>query len=195
MYIGLMSGTSLDGVDAALVDFALGQPRVLATHFAPFPPALRAQFMALQAPGDDELTRAALAANQLAQSYAEGVAEVLRSSGVPRSAVRAIGAHGQTVRHRPEAGFTLQLNNPALLAELTGKSVILGVIDLGDAGVETPGVVADRIRLGLKHVPADRLILAPDCGMKYLPRATALGKLAAMVEGAAIVRREISGTA
>ena len=69
-----MSGTSLDGVDAALVDFASGQPRVLATHFAPFPPALRAQFMSLQAPGDDELTRAALAANQLTQSYADGVA-------------------------------------------------------------------------------------------------------------------------
>ena len=124
MYIGLMSGTSLDGVDAAMVDFAPGGPRVLATHFAPFPPALRAQFMALQAPGDDELTRAALAANQLAQSYADGVADVLRSSGVHRSAVRAIGAHGQTVRHRPEAGFTLQLNNPALLAELTGIAVV-----------------------------------------------------------------------
>ena len=80
-----------------------------------------------------------------------------------------------------------------VLAELQGKSVILGVIDLGDATVETPEVVAARIRAGLKHVPADRLIVAPDCGMKYLPRATAFGKLEAMVEGARIVRQEIGG--
>ena len=79
----------------------------------------------------------------------------------------------------------------AVLSELAGKSVILGVIDLGDPTVETPQVVADRIRAGLKHIPADRLIVAPDCGMKYLSRATAFGKLQAMVEGAKIVRREI----
>ena len=81
----------------------------------------------------------------------------------------------------------------AVLAELKGKSVILGVIDLGDKAVETPQVVAGRIRAGLKHIGPDRLILAPDCGMKYLPRATAFGKLEAMTEAAAIVRKEIGG--
>jgi len=66
------------------------------------------------------------------------------------------------------------------------------VLDLGDPEVETAAVVADRIRNGLKHVAADRLVLAPDCGMKYMPRATAFGKLKAMCDAAAVVRTEIS---
>ena len=118
-----MSGTSLDGVDAALVDFSATQARVLATDFAPFPNDLKIALGALQSVGNNELERCALAANQLAHAYAEGVAAVLRSAGLASGAVRAIGAHGQTVRHRPEAGFTIQLNNPALLAELTGIAV------------------------------------------------------------------------
>ena len=124
LYIGLMSGTSLDGVDAALVDFSGDRPVVLVTHFAPFAPALRAELLALQAPCTNELERAALAANGLADSYAVAVASVLKSARVCPADVRAIGAHGQTVRHRPEAGFTLQLNNPALLAELTAIAVV-----------------------------------------------------------------------
>lgn len=123
-FIGLMSGTSLDGVDAALVDFSAKKPRVLATDFAPFDPDLRAHLLALQSAGENELERAALAAGQLAQAYARGVQAVLVCAGVSADQVRAIGAHGQTVRHRPEAGFTIQLNNPALLAELTGIAVV-----------------------------------------------------------------------
>ena len=119
-----MSGTSLDGVDAALIDFSAKQARVLATDFAPFNPDLRASLLALQSAGGNELERAALAAGQLAHAYARGVQAVLVAAGVPADAVRAIGAHGQTVRHRPEAGFTIQLNNPALLAELTGIPVV-----------------------------------------------------------------------
>jgi 5-methyltetrahydropteroyltriglutamate--homocysteine methyltransferase len=76
----------------------------------------------------------------------------------------------------------------AVLRELPSKVMIIGVIDLGDKNVETPEVVASRIDAALKHVPAERLILAPDCGMKYLPRETAFGKLKAMVEGAKLVR-------
>lgn len=79
-----------------------------------------------------------------------------------------------------------------VLKALAPKTVMLGVIDLASASVETPAQVADRIRAGLQHVPADRLVIAPDCGMKYLPRRTAFAKLAAMVEGTAIVRRELS---
>ena len=79
-----------------------------------------------------------------------------------------------------------------VLKELAPKKILLGVLDLGDEKVETPKRVADRIRRGLKHVPADRLIPAPDCGMKYLPRATAFGKLAALSEGARIVRAELA---
>ena len=80
-----------------------------------------------------------------------------------------------------------------VLRELPSKTIILGVIDLADKTVETPQVVADRLRRALAHVPAGRVVVAPDCGMKYLPRAVAFGKMKAMVEGAAIVRRELEG--
>jgi 5-methyltetrahydropteroyltriglutamate--homocysteine methyltransferase len=79
----------------------------------------------------------------------------------------------------------------AVLKELR-KTVMVGVIDLGTPSVETPQQVAERIRAALRHVPAERLVAAPDCGMKYLPRAAAFGKLKALAEGAAIVRRELS---
>jgi 5-methyltetrahydropteroyltriglutamate--homocysteine methyltransferase len=80
-----------------------------------------------------------------------------------------------------------------VLKELPTKTIILGVIDLADMTVETPDIVAARIRAALAQLPAERLVVAPDCGMKYLPRATAFGKMKAMAEGAAIVRREIAG--
>ena len=79
-----------------------------------------------------------------------------------------------------------------VLHDLSPKKILLGVLDLGDIKVETPKKVADRIRKGLKHLPAERLIPAPDCGMKYLPREVAFGKLKALSEGAAMVRAEIS---
>jgi 5-methyltetrahydropteroyltriglutamate--homocysteine methyltransferase len=79
-----------------------------------------------------------------------------------------------------------------ILAGLAPKTVMLGVLDLGDHTIETADIVAARIRLGLKHVPANKLLLAPDCGMKYLPREVAFGKLKALSDGAAIVRREVS---
>ena len=79
-----------------------------------------------------------------------------------------------------------------VLRELPGKSVMVGVLDLSDTNVETPEVVAARIRAALEHVPPERVIVAPDCGMKYLPHAVAYGKLQAMVAGAEIVRSEVS---
>jgi 5-methyltetrahydropteroyltriglutamate--homocysteine methyltransferase len=81
----------------------------------------------------------------------------------------------------------------SVLDALPGKTIMLGVIDLGSAEVETPEIVADRIRAGLKKLPPERLVVAPDCGMKYLPRPRAFAKLKAMAEGAAIVRRELQG--
>ncbi|HEX4329623.1 MAG TPA: anhydro-N-acetylmuramic acid kinase [Burkholderiales bacterium] len=122
--IGLMSGTSLDGVDAALADFSGAAPRTLATHFAPFDSDLRAELLALQSPAENELERAALAANRLMRAYAAAVTVVLDQAGFEPESISALGAHGQTVRHRPELGYTLQLNNPALLAELTGIPVV-----------------------------------------------------------------------
>jgi 5-methyltetrahydropteroyltriglutamate--homocysteine methyltransferase len=78
-----------------------------------------------------------------------------------------------------------------VLADLAPKKVMLGVLDLSDLTVETPETVASRLRRGLEHAPPERIVAAPDCGMKYLPRAVAFGKLKAMVDGAAIVRREL----
>jgi 5-methyltetrahydropteroyltriglutamate--homocysteine methyltransferase len=80
----------------------------------------------------------------------------------------------------------------AVLAKLSAKTIILGVLDLSDPQVETPATVAARIRRALPHVRAENLIIAPDCGLKYLPRSTAFGKMRAMVEGAAIVREELT---
>ena len=79
-----------------------------------------------------------------------------------------------------------------VLRDLSGKKIMLGVLDLGNPAIETTEIVAERIRNGLKYVAAERLIPAPDCGMKYMPRQTAFGKLKAMCDAAAIVRREIS---
>ncbi|MFG0611928.1 MULTISPECIES: anhydro-N-acetylmuramic acid kinase [Delftia] len=126
--IGLMSGTSLDGVDGVLVDFAEGT-QVLWHASRGFDAALRAELLALNTPeGRDELHRAALAANALARSYAEVVRELLQATGLAPGQIAAIGAHGQTVRHRPQmfdgTGYTLQLNSPALLAELSGVAVV-----------------------------------------------------------------------
>jgi len=127
-YIGLMSGTSLDGVDGVLADFSPSTPRVINHASAPFPAELRAELLALNSPGADELHRAALAGNTLIRLYAQVVGELLERASVPASAVQAIGAHGQTVRHRPQefdgTGYTLQLCQPALLAELTAIDVV-----------------------------------------------------------------------
>ncbi len=79
----------------------------------------------------------------------------------------------------------------SVLRDLPDKKILLGVLDLGDPAAETPELVADRIRAALEHVSAERLLVAPDCGMKYLPRRLAFAKLAAMAEGAAIVRGEL----
>lgn len=127
LYIGLMSGTSLDGVDGVLFDCGDVRGKVVCHAHLPFPTALREELLHLNSPGANELHRAALAANSLTRVYAELVGALLNRSGVSAASVTAIGAHGQTVRHRPQefdgTGYTLQLNNPSLLAELTGIDV------------------------------------------------------------------------
>jgi anhydro-N-acetylmuramic acid kinase len=125
LFIGLMSGTSLDGVDGVLAEFdRSGAISMRTAAYVPFSDALRTELLALQTSGPDEIHREAMAANALTQCYAECVTSLLADGGTIASDITAIGAHGQTVRHRPEFGYTRQINNPALLAELTGIDVI-----------------------------------------------------------------------
>src|SRR4051812_16048658 len=123
-YIGLMSGTSLDGVDGVLADLQQREPRLLAHSHQAFTPALQAEIAALNQAGPDELRRTALAANELARAYASVVQSLLVQTGGNVAVVKAIGCHGQTVRHQPADGYTVQLVNGALLSELTGVTVV-----------------------------------------------------------------------
>ncbi|MCM1512230.1 MAG: anhydro-N-acetylmuramic acid kinase [Oxalobacter formigenes] len=128
LYIGLMTGTSMDGADGVLVaipgHYTTGFLKPVATVHLPFSPELRNRLMALQQAGDNEIEREALAANELAALYARCVSLLLDKTGISPEKVTAIGVHGQTVRHCPEKGYTRQINNPALLAELTGIDII-----------------------------------------------------------------------
>jgi anhydro-N-acetylmuramic acid kinase len=124
LFIGLMTGTSLDGVDAVLADCAQRVPRTIAHVHHALPAALRAELLALNVPGNDEIHRSHVAAAELSRCYGGAVAALLAAGRIHARAVRAIGAHGQTVRHRPDLGYTVQLNAPALLAELSGIDVV-----------------------------------------------------------------------
>lgn len=129
LFAGLMSGTSLDGVDGVLVHLSEGRrPRCLTHVHRRFDDTLRQELLALNTPGPDELHRAALAGNAVARQYAGVVDSLLQTAGLAAGDVRALGAHGQTVRHRPgefdTTGYTTQLLNGALLAELTGIDVV-----------------------------------------------------------------------
>ncbi len=123
-----MSGTSLDGVDGVIYDFDAQAAKVTAFASVPFPATLRSELLALNSASDNELHRAALAANALTRVYAQVVSQLLVQTNLKSTDICAIGAHGQTVRHRPGEfdgmGYTLQLNNPALLAELTQIDVV-----------------------------------------------------------------------
>ena len=124
LYIGLMSGTSLDGIDAVLAMPWGKSVQLKAALHRPLSPRLRKRLLALQAPGPDELHRAAIAATQLTRAYAAAVRSLLSRARVPPGRIDAIGCHGQTVRHEPGAGYTVQLVNGSLLAELTGIDVV-----------------------------------------------------------------------
>jgi len=131
LYIGLMSGTSVDSIDAVLVDFGdedKPKPRVLAALGHPIPPQLRDAILALCAPGPSELDRAGQLDRQLGQAFAEAANTLLARAGVEAGDVTAIGSHGQTVRHRPPgtvaSPFTLQLGDPNTITALTGVTTV-----------------------------------------------------------------------
>lgn len=155
LYIGLMSGTSLDGVDAALVEFAADRaPCCVATHFIAFPADLRDDALAIQTPGSNELHRAAMLANRLADLYAQASNELLAAAQIAAATIRAIGCHGQTVRHAPSDGYSLQLNNPARLAEKTGIAVV--------ADFRSRDIAAGGEGAPLVPIVHDALFRAPD---------------------------------
>jgi len=149
-FIGLMSGTSLDGVDAVLAQITDdGRLRLQAHARQPFTDDLRAELLALCTADGDEIDRAARAGNRLAIVYADAVHAALASAALEPKAVRAIGCHGQTVRHRPELGYTVQIGNPALLAELTATTVVADFRsrDIAAGGQGAPLVPAFHSRI------------------------------------------------
>ncbi|MCL1036953.1 anhydro-N-acetylmuramic acid kinase [Shewanella submarina] len=126
LYIGLMSGTSMDGVDAVLVDFTSPQPKLIASHSEPMPEHLFKGLQRLCQPGTDEINRQGRLDRTVGQLFAKAVNALLTKSGVSPLQVSAIGSHGQTVRHMPslDTGFTLQIGDPNTIAVETGIDVI-----------------------------------------------------------------------
>lgn len=123
LYIGVMSGTSLDGLDIALIEFAPAI-KLIATHYIPMPDSLRSELLGLCASGPDEIARSAIAQQNWVTLAAQGIHALLDQQKLKPQDIRAIGSHGQTIRHEPARGFTVQIGNPALLTELTGITVV-----------------------------------------------------------------------
>lgn len=123
LYLGVMSGTSLDGLDIALIAQD-ERPQLLGALCVPMPAELKSSLLDLCAAGDDEIARSAIAEQQWVRLAAQGISELLTRHRLSASAIRAVGSHGQTIRHEPLRGFTRQIGNPALLAELTGIAVV-----------------------------------------------------------------------
>ena len=156
--MGLMSGTCLDGIDAALVD--LNHPQLIARHYTPFDDALKSELLALHQPCHNELHRTQLAGNLLAHRYAAAINSLLASANVSNTKIVAIGCHGQTIRHCPELGYTLQIGNAALLAELTGITVVNNFRsrDIAAGGQGAPLVPAFHNQI-LRHPVKHRVIV------------------------------------
>lgn len=155
-----MSGTSLDGIDAVLADFSGENPELIDKYFLPYDEALKLALLGLHRPAHNELHQAQLIGNQLARHYAQAVNSLLANGAYPREQIRAIGCHGQTIRHCPEHGYTLQIGNAALLAELTGITVVSDFRsrDIAAGGQGAPLVPAFHDRI-LRHPDIHRVIV------------------------------------
>ncbi|MET0028504.1 MAG: anhydro-N-acetylmuramic acid kinase [Candidatus Thiodiazotropha sp.] len=126
IFIGLISGTSLDGVDAVLVSFEDNRPHLLATHHEPYPAAIKQSIRDLCLPGSNEIDRMGSLDRLVAEVFSHAALRVVEAGGLTRDAIAAIGCHGQTIRHRPELtpAFTLQICDPNTLSELTGITTV-----------------------------------------------------------------------
>lgn len=160
LYVGLMSGTSLDGVDAVLVDLGQSKPVPLAKRYLPFDDRLRNALLALHQPNHNELHQAQLIGNQLARLYAAAVDALLATAKVTNARIKALGCHGQTIRHCPEHGYTLQIGNAALLVELTGITVVSDFRsrDIAAGGHGAPLVPAFHDKV-MRHTSIHRVIV------------------------------------
>lgn len=155
-----MSGTSLDGIDAALVELAGGQVRLMGTHYQAYEQSLKHTLLDLHHSASNELHRAQLTGNELAHLYAAATAGLLQKTNTLPQQVRAIGCHGQTIRHCPDQGYTLQLGNAALLAELSGITVVSDFRsrDIAAGGQGAPLVPAFHDKM-LRHPDIHRVII------------------------------------
>lgn len=167
-----MSGTSLDGVDAVLLTTTGRSFKVRESHFLSYCTELREELLDLHTIGSNELERAALIGNKLSQIYADAVQALLEKALTSASNILAIGCHGQTIRHHPEAGFTLQIFNPSLLAELTGITVVSDFRnrDIAAGGQGAPLVPAFH-QAAFSHAAVSRVVLniGGIANLSYLP--------------------------
>ena len=160
LYVGIMSGTSLDGVDAALVELSGGQVQLICTHYQAYGQPLKDALLALHYPANNELHQSLLIGNELARRYAAATLALLQKKDISPDQVRAVGCHGQTIRHRPEYGYTVQLGNAALLVELTGITAISDFRsrDIAAGGQGAPLVPAFHDKV-LRHTDIHRVIV------------------------------------
>lgn len=144
LFIGIMSGTSMDGIDLVMADFAGATPRIVAATEERWPGEMLPKMHALCLPGEGEIDLAGEAGLEISRVFARGVERLLAEAQISRKRITAIGSHGQTVRHRPEKGFSVQIGSGALLAELTGIDVITDFrsADLASGGQGAPLVPA-----------------------------------------------------
>src|SRR5579872_6426388 len=126
LYIGLMSGTSADGIDAALVDFSEAKPKIIATHYMPYAPALREKIHGLCQPGENEIHRLGELDILLGKEFAQAANYLLKQQSLTPAAIKAIGSHGQTIRHFPNHPyrFTVQIGDPNTIAAETNITTV-----------------------------------------------------------------------
>ncbi|MEX1032495.1 MAG: anhydro-N-acetylmuramic acid kinase [Cellvibrionaceae bacterium] len=177
LYIGLISGTSADCIDAVLVDFSQHPPRYLHQVAYPIEPEIKSRIYGLMVPGDNEVDRLGVLDRELGELFAGAVTQLLADSGVSATRVQAIGSHGQTIRHRPpgelSAPFTLQIADPNLIAETTGITTVADFRrrDMAAGGQGAPLVPA--FHRAVFHSPnCDRVILniGGIANLTFLPR-------------------------
>lgn len=180
LYIGIMSGTSLDGIDVCLVDTQAQQFKVLATYFLAYPEQIKSTLLTLHTPSHNELELSQTVGNDLANLYAQAVNALLTAQQLTPNQIVAIGCHGQTIRHRPmidgNMGFTLQIGNAALLAELTHITVVADFRsrDIAAGGQGAPLVPAFHQAI-FSHPDYNRALvnIGGIANITYLPKANA----------------------